>query len=476
MAIKVLILKKMYNDRDPAIYPRSQSLDSPESSSSESDIPSFCWPPTADFPTSGTNLVLPDYPFGENAPIGIFRLSATGLYLKVNRCFAQWHGYDSPTSFLTDSVKSNPQFVVDPQQDRLFLEKLNQHPKITNFEIARKRRDRKIIWLSCSAQAVKDENNNFYYEGYAFEITAYKEAAARNQEKEQQYQAQAEQLKQIQDQLIQSEKLVSLGQLLAGIAHEINNPVSFIYSNIAPAEEYAKDLMSLIDCYQTHSSGTIPAVAAQAEAIDLEFLLEDFPKLLASMKIGADRLNQIVQSLRNFSHFNDQKRQGVNIHKTIDSTLRLLQHRLKAKGDFPEIKVIKDYGKLPLTLSAYGGLLSQVFMNLLANGIDALEDSWHKKRENLEPELRIHTECTENCVIIRIRDNGSGIPHHLHDRIFETFFTTKPTGKGTGLGLSISHQIITEKHNGQLKCHSKPESGTEFTIELPLSSPETGTL
>ncbi|MFP4009893.1 MAG: sensor histidine kinase [Spirulinaceae cyanobacterium] len=458
----------MYNDRDPVIYPRSQPPYSSESSSEEHIIPSFSWPPSADFQTSGANRASPNDPFGENVPIGIFRLSATGQYLNVNLCFAQWHGYESPASFLADRVESRPGFEVDSQQNKLFLEKLNQEQKVTNFEIARQRRDNTIIWLSFSAQALKDKNNNFYYEGYAFDITAYKEAAAAQVEKERQYQAQAEYLKQIKSQLIQSEKLVSMGKLLAGIAHEINNPVSFIYSNIAPAEEYAQDLMGLIGCYETHCSEGIPAVTAQAEAIDLEFLREDFPKLLTSIKIGAERLNQIVQSLRNFSHFNDQKRQGVNIHKTLDSTLRLLEHRLKATEDRPEIQVIKNYGELPQNLPAYGGLLSQVFMNLLANGIDAIEDSLQQKKGNFKPTIRINTECKENCVIIRIGDNGMGIPPDLRDRIFEAFFTTKPTGKGTGLGLSISHQIITEKHNGQLKCHSQPESGTEFTIELPL--------
>ena len=458
----------MYNDRDPAIYPCSESPHSPKPPSEESVVTPFSGAQSADFQTAVTNRPSPNYLFGDNAPIGMFRLSAAGQYLNVNLCFAQWHGYESPVRFLVDRVESHHQFEVDSQRHKLFLEKLNQYQKVTNFEIARKRQDNTIIWLSLSAQAIKDENNNSYYEGYAFDITPYKEAAAAQAEKERQYQAQAEQLKQIEDQLIQSEKLVSLGQLLAGIAHEINNPVSFIYSNIAPAEEYAQDLMGLINCYQTHSSDPIPAVTAEAEAIDLDFLLEDFPKLLTSMKIGADRLNQIVQSLRNFSHFNDQKRQAVDIHKTLDSTLRLLQHRLKAKDNLPEIKVIKNYGKLPLSLPAYGGLLSQVFMNLLANGIDALEDSSHHKVGTFEPTLRIDTECTENCVIIRIRDNGIGILPDLRDRIFETFFTTKPTGKGTGLGLSISHQIITEKHNGQLECHSTPGSGTEFAIKLPL--------
>lgn len=466
----------MYNNHDPVIYPRSQPNHSSELSTAPTPVNSFSSPKINSSQANTSEKHFSDYHFWDNAPIGMFRLSATGQYLKVNQCFAQWHGYNNPAAFLIDEVECRDRFAVDPQQEQIFFDKLKKQKIVNNFEIARKRRDNQIVWLSCSAQSFETAENEYYYEGYAWDITAYKTAVQSYEARELQYQSQNQQLEQIQTQLIQSEKLVSLGQLLAGIAHEINNPVSFIYSNITPAEEYAQDLIGFIKCYEENCTDLLPAVAAEAEAIDLDFLLEDFPKLIASMKIGAERLNQIVQSLRNFSHFNDRQQQPINIHKAIDSTLQLLQHRLKAQGDYPEIKVIKHYGQLPPAILAYGGLLNQVFMNLLANGIDAIEDSLHREGSNQHPTLRIHTEATEDCVIIRIGDNGIGIPAALRDRIFDAFFTTKPTGKGTGLGLSISHQIITEKHNGQLSCYSTPESGTEFVIQLPLSSHSQGTL
>lgn len=282
-----------------------------------------------------------------------------------------------------------------------------------------------------------------------------------------------QQLQRTQTQLIQSEKMSSLGQLVAGVAHEINNPVSFIYGNIYPAREYISDLLNLIELYQSEYPHPTPAIKSEIEAIELEFLVEDLPKLLDSMKVGADRIREIVLSLRNFSRMDESQIKDVDIHEGIDSTLRLLQNRLKAKPDHPEIVVNKNYGKLP-KIECYAGQLNQVFMNLLTNAIDALEER-DKKRTPFDIKANPSTIQITTCVVaggqkmaVSIADNGSGIPDSVKARIFDPFFTTKPIGKGTGLGLAISYQIVVEKHFGDLRCHSVRDRGTEFIMEIPI--------
>jgi two-component system NtrC family sensor kinase len=459
----------MYINRDRALFSASQSIHRPRPRSRPS-IPNCPLPPEQ-MPTQpgSTEPKRQDRHLFGNSCIGIFHLTSTGQYLKVNQRFAEWHGYASAVDFLTVAVEADAPIEVDRHQHQTFLEILRSRGHVTNFESHRYRCDGSTIWLSLSAQAFENETGAIYYEGFATDITAYKKAERCQQECEAKYQAQAQQLQQLQAQVIQSEKLASLGQLLAGVAHEINNPVSFIYGNISPAEDYAQDLIRLVQCYQSHYPQAFPEIEAEVEAIDLDFLIEDFPKILTSMKIGAERIRQIIQSLRTFSHLNDETQHPVNIHQTLDSTLLLLQPRLKPKGNYPGVTVIKDYGSIAATIPAYSGLLSQVFMNLLVNAIDALEDALilHPDRK---PLLRIQTEQKgDRDLIIRIIDNGVGIPTTIRDKIFESFFTTKPTGKGTGLGLAISHQIITEKHHGQLTCHAMTPCGTAFEIQLPIS-------
>jgi len=271
--------------------------------------------------------------------------------------------------------------------------------------------------------------------------------------------------------LLQNDKMIALGQLVAGIAHEINNPMNFIYGNLNYAIEYVKDILYMMECYQQEKSYTDAISQTQAKGMEIEFIMEDLPKLLSSMKVGATRINEIVLSLRNFSRLDQSEIKAVDIHEGIENTLIILKHSLKAKPDRLEIEVIKEYDNLPL-IECYAGQLNQVFMNILANAIYALSESDNlilKTRKNLQ--IRIRTELTnDNHVTICIADNGSGIPEDVQKRLFDPFFTTKPVGKGTGLGLSISYQIVVEKHGGQLYCISSPGEGSEFIIKIPVVS------
>lgn len=286
-------------------------------------------------------------------------------------------------------------------------------------------------------------------------------------------------LKQSQVQLVQSEKMASLGQLVAGIAHEINNPVNFIYANLSHVKSYAANLLSLASLYQQSdlsSAADIATLQAQAAEMDLDFILEDLPKTLSSMTIGAERIRQLVLSLRNFSRLDESETKTVDIHEGIDSTLLILGHRLKANSDHPEIEVIKNYGNLP-AIPCYPARLNQVFMNLLANAIDALESSILAGKLSAEagdaaenPKIWIDTcQGEEGGVEIRIRDNGIGIDEDQKAQVFDHFFTTKPVGKGTGLGLAISRQIVADNHGGTLRL-GRPKQGTEFVIGLPVVS------
>lgn len=274
-------------------------------------------------------------------------------------------------------------------------------------------------------------------------------------------------LKNAQAQLIQTEKMSSLGQMVAGVAHEINNPVSFIYGNIVYATEHSQALLKLIELYRQEYIDTTPRIQQLTEEIELDFVIEDLPKVLSSMKIGAERIREIVLTLRNFSRLDEADMKAVNIHEGIDSTLIILQSRLKPKGDWREIQIVKQYGNLP-AVECYAGQLNQVLMNILNNAIDALI-SQVQRTEGFMPTILIATEIVDSqWVKIKIKDNGIGISPSAQKRIFDPFFTTKPIGQGTGLGLSISYQIVTEKHGGHLKCVSEPGKGTEFLIELPV--------
>ncbi|MFB2767763.1 sensor histidine kinase [Pelatocladus sp. BLCC-F211] len=272
-----------------------------------------------------------------------------------------------------------------------------------------------------------------------------------------------ESLKQAQLHLVQGEKMSALGQLVAGIAHEINNPVNFIHGNLIYVKEYTQDLLEFVQLYQKHYPNPVDEIQEHAEALDLEFLQEDLLKMLSSMQMGSDRIRHLVLSLRNFSRLDEAELKPVDIHAGIDSTLVILQHRLKAKPDFPAIQVIKDYAQLP-EVECYPSQLNQVFMNILSNAIDVLEES-----AVASPSITIRTSVIDtNWVAVAIADNGVGIPESVRSKLFDPFFTTKPVGKGTGLGLSISYQIVTEKHSGKIECHSNVGQGTEFVVQIPV--------
>ncbi|GAB4276692.1 MAG: hypothetical protein Fur0025_02060 [Oscillatoriaceae cyanobacterium] len=346
--------------------------------------------------------------------------------------------------------------------------------QIWRGEIKNKAKDGSYYWVDTTVVPFLDEHGQPYqYLSIRFDITARKQAEAALKEAEEVSRQQAEmlqraltELQQTQAQLVHTEKMSGLGQLVAGIAHEINNPINFIYGNLLYTAEYVEKILKLLGMYQYHYPEPVTEIQDATEALELDFLMEDLPKMVDSMQMGANRIRDLVRSLRNFSRLDESERKAVDIHPGIDSTLLILQHRLKRKGDNQEIELTQDYGNLPPVL-CYPSQLNQVFMNILANAIDALE-------EQPSPSLiTIRTRLVQgkegDVAQITIADNGPGIPAAIHSRLFDPFFTTKPVGKGTGLGLSIAHQIVVEKHGGTLVCISPPGGGTEFIISIPLS-------
>ncbi|MEH2267400.1 MAG: PAS domain-containing sensor histidine kinase [Nostoc sp.] len=324
-----------------------------------------------------------------------------------------------------------------------------------------------------------------FFEQLQREIVQRQSSEDQVREKSQQLEITFDELKYTQKQLLQNQKMANLGQLVADMANEINNPVSFIYGNLHPASQYAEDLIRIIELYQHYYPTPTPVIALHLQRLDLGFVKTDFLKLLWSMRAGSERVKEIVFALRNFSTSDEGQMKKVDLHEGFDSVLRILQHRLKEKPDRAGIEVIKTFGELPL-IECYPGELNQVFMNILTNAIDALEERM-KHDDSFTPKILIHTEIVsshlslvnsnepwandkrlgkKHKVIIRIFDNGKGILPHIQRHIFEPFFTTKPIGKGQGLGLSISRQIIVEKHQGKLKCNSQLGQGTELVIEM----------
>ena len=285
---------------------------------------------------------------------------------------------------------------------------------------------------------------------------------------EQQVSDRTKALQKAQVKLVQQEKLSTLGELIAGIGHEINNPINFISSNISPLQGYIAAVTELLLLYEQEYPNPTAKITTAIEDLDLNFVLEDMAKILNSLQLGSERIRNISNSLRNFCRSDRDTKISADLHQGLDSTLMILQHRFKANGARPRIEVIKNYGVLP-EVECYIGLMNQVFMNILANAVDAVDEAITQgKMSNLIPQIQIATEIdSEELIVIQIADNGIGIPERLKKRLFEPLFTTKPVGKGSGLGLAIAYEIVVEKHEGVLDVNSQPGMGTEFIIKIP---------
>jgi PAS domain S-box-containing protein len=333
-----------------------------------------------------------------------------------------------------------------------------------------------IVNLYTTKTAMRDPNGNIIGTvGMTRDITEIKQAEAAVLQKSQQLEQTLDELKQAQLQMVQNEKMATLGNLVAGVAHEINNPIGFITGSVNNIEEYIQDLLAHIECYQKNYPEPVPEVSDHAEDIDLEFLIEDLPKLIPSMKIASQRIREISNSLRTFSRADTAEKVACDIHQGINSTLLILKYRLKASEKRPAIKVIYEFGKLPL-VKCFLGQLNQVFMNIIANAIDALDAACVGRtfaEIQAHPQLiTISTDVSgdRQMAVIRIKDNGPGMSEEIQAHIFDHLFTTKEVGQGTGLGLAIARQIVEEKHGGKLICISAPSKGTEFVIEILINN------
>jgi PAS domain S-box-containing protein len=327
--------------------------------------------------------------------------------------------------------------------------------------------DRQYTYLTIKFPLKNVVGETYAFGGIATDITERKKAEYQLQQKTRQLETTLLELRKTQAKLIQTEKMSSLGQLVAGIAHEINNPINFIHANLNHARMYMEDIFKLLQLYQSQLSTESLEIQEQLEDMDWEFVLEDLPKLLGSMQVGTQRIRNIVRSLRTFSRLDETGIKRSDVHEGIESTLMMIQHRLIPKPGCSDIQVIRDYGELPL-VECDAGQLNQVFLNILTNAIDAL-DEVIVEPECTEPTILIRTEVLGgDRITIRISNNGPHIPEEVQKQLFDPFFTTKPVGRGTGIGLSISYQIVTEHHGGSLQCVSAPGKGAEFMIKLPI--------
>lgn len=356
-------------------------------------------------------------------------------------------------------------YITKPFQHEEVLARVRIHLKIQN--LARTLQNQNVVLKEEIERREKTENQLIEANRALEDLNQHLEVHVASRTKD--LSQALEELKQTQVALIQQEKLSALGQLVAGVAHEINNPVNFIHGNISHADEYSKDLLRLVRLYQKYYPQPEPEISAELETVDVDFLAEDLPKLMSSMEIGTDRIRDIVLSLRIFSRLDEAEVKDVDLHEGIDSTLLILGSRLKGTDTTPAINVVKEYGDLP-KIRCYSGQLNQVFMNIFSNAIDALEDKAEScSHEGWSPEISVRTDIVgDDEIQVTLADNGPGIPDSLREKIFDPFFTTKPVGKGTGLGMSISYEIVVEKHHGTLTCEAAEPQGTSFIMTIPM--------
>jgi two-component system NtrC family sensor kinase len=417
----------------------------------------------------------------DHAVVGFFQIAPDGRYQACNPALARIYGYESEEKLLANLTNIWRQFYVEPQRRYQLIEQMYSCDSVSGFESQVYRQDGSIIWIVEDICPVIDEEGKLlYYQGFVVDITKQKLAEESARRLEAELKIKTQQLEHIQSKLVTSEKMANLGRLVLGVAHEIRNPVNCVCNNLIPATQYAEDLLNLLQLYAKHYPHPVAEIEEEAAAIDLDFLMEDFPKTLSSIQCGSERLFQLIHSLLLVKPREEAQMTLVDIHQGIDSTLLIINHRLKPQGNNLGINLIKDYGDLPL-IECYPSLLNQVFMNLLGNAVDALEEAYSNlDNPQNSPTITIRTEVINDSndrdffsgrAVVRIIDNGLGMPEELTSQIFNPFFTTKLPDKGTGLGLSISHQIVVEKHGGQLTCLSSPNKGTEFVMEIPLRRP-----
>ncbi|MDY6939208.1 MAG: PAS domain-containing protein [Cyanobacteriota bacterium] len=395
--------------------------------------------------------------------------------LWANRAFRDYYNMSNQQlEDLIDSSFNEPDYTLQYIKDDTYVFETGNSLEI---EEPVTRYDGEVRLFSTIKSPIRDANGKTILTvGVSRDITARKAAEEGLRRSEQEIKEKAleleatlQELRRTQAQMIHSEKMSSLGQMVAGVAHEINNPISFVHGNLIYTQEYAQDLLRLIERYQQHFPNPPQEIQEEIEAIDLGFLSKDLEKILKSMRVGTERIRDIVLSLRNFSRLDEAEFKEADLHEGIENTLMILQNRLKANPKRSKIEVIREYCELP-SIECSPGQLNQVFMNILSNAIDALEESGIRSLAfEGQARISIRTEkIKDNSIVIRIADNGLGIPEAVRAKLFDPFFTTKPIGKGTGLGLSISYQIIVERHGGQLSCNSQIGRGTEFRVEIPI--------